>query len=70
MGGVAVLAAVKKDPALHAPVVVFVTSDHSETRRQRVLEAGAAAYLHKPVDPERLGTCLREVVPALAGGGA
>lgn len=70
MGGVAVLAAVKKDPALSAPVVVFVSSDHSETLRERVLEAGAAAFIRKPLDPEKLLTVLREVVPQAWAGGA
>ena len=65
MGGVAVLAAVRKDPALHGPVVVFVSSDHSEERRARVLEAGAAAFVRKPLDPEKLRTVLHQVLPAL-----
>lgn len=72
MGGVAVLAAVKNDPSLHGPVVVFVSSDHSETRRQRVLDAGAAAFVRKPLDPEKLLNVLREVMPgawADAAGG-
>jgi CheY-like chemotaxis protein len=63
MGGVAVLASVKRDPNLHDPVVVFISSDHSETRRARVLEAGAAAFIRKPLDPEKLLAVLREVVP-------
>jgi DNA-binding response OmpR family regulator len=43
--------------------VVFISSDHSETRRARVLEAGAAAFIRKPLDPEKLLAVLREVVP-------
>jgi CheY-like chemotaxis protein len=63
MGGVAVLAAVTRDPTLHRPIVVFVSSDHSDTRRARVLSAGAAAFIRKPLDPEKLLAVLREVVP-------
>jgi CheY-like chemotaxis protein len=65
MGGVAVLAAIRKDPDLHRPVIVFVSSDHSEERRARVLEAGAAAFVHKPLDPEKLRSVLHAVLPAL-----
>lgn len=63
MGGVAVLAAIKGNPKLHALPVVFVSSDHSETRRQRLVEAGAAAFVAKPLDPQKLLAVLREVVP-------
>lgn len=65
MGGVAVLAAVRHDPTLRHPAVVFVTSDPSETRRERLLEAGAAAYLRKPLDPERLRNALNDILPSL-----
>lgn len=65
MGGVAVLAAVLNDPSLHRPVLVFVSSDHSDTRRERLLEAGAAAFVRKPLDPEKLRTVLHQVLPAL-----
>jgi CheY-like chemotaxis protein len=64
MGGITVLAAIRRDPALHGPQVVFVGSHHFETRRQRLLEGGAAAFVRKPLDPEKLRTVLREVVPA------
>ncbi|MEQ1504531.1 MAG: response regulator [Myxococcota bacterium] len=65
MGGVAVLAAVRKDPALHTPVIVFVSSDHSETRRERLMEAGAAAFIRKPLSPEKLVSVIDEVLPGL-----
>lgn len=65
MGGVAVLAAVRHDPSLKSPTFVVVSSDHSETRRERLLGAGAAAYLRKPLDPETLRSALCSVVPEL-----
>lgn len=64
MGGVAVLAAVKNDPQLQSPRVVIVSSDHSETRRKRLLDAGASAFLLKPLDPERL----RDTLATVLGG--
>lgn len=63
LGGVAVLAAVVGDPELHRPQIVFVSSDHSETRRQRLLDAGAAAFIQKPLDPEKLRSVLADVIP-------
>ncbi|MEZ4240368.1 MAG: response regulator [Myxococcota bacterium] len=65
MGGIAVLAAVRSDEVYRNPVVIFVSSDHSETRRQRLLAGGAAAFVRKPLDPERLREVLTETVPAV-----
>lgn len=65
MGGVAVLTAIKKDPTLKNPKVIFVSSDHTEERRERLIAAGAAAYVHKPLDPEKLVETLRTVMPRL-----
>ena len=65
MGGVAVLAAVRRDPAYGSPKVVFVSSDHSETRQQRLLTAGAEAFLQKPLSPEKLLTALERIYPDL-----
>lgn len=63
MGGVAVLAAVRGNPKLRDLPVVFVSSDHSEARRRRLVEAGAAAFVAKPLDPNKLLAVLREVLP-------
>lgn len=68
MGGIAVLAAVRKDPVYQNPVIIFVSSDHSEARRQRLLAGGAAAFIRKPLDPEKLRSVLSETVPAIRGG--
>ena len=65
MGGIAVLAAIRHDPALHSPVFVVVSSDHSEDRRARLLQAGAAAFIQKPLSPDKLRTVLGEIIPSL-----
>jgi two-component system chemotaxis response regulator CheY len=65
MGGVAVLAAVRRDPRYGSPKVVFVSSDHSETRQQRLLTAGAEAFLKKPLTPEKLISVLERIYPDL-----
>lgn len=65
MGGVAVLVAVRKDPELHNPPVIFVTSDHSDTRRERLMQAGATAFICKPLSPEKLRSVLNEVMPSI-----
>ncbi|MEQ1566511.1 MAG: response regulator [Myxococcota bacterium] len=67
MGGVQVLAAVRADPQLRGATLVFVSSDHSETRRARLLEAGAAAFIQKPLSPEKLLSVVQEVIPTAWG---
>ena len=63
MGGVAVLTAVRRDPAYGSPKVLFVSSDHSEARRDRLLQAGAEDFLRKPLTPEKLLSALERIYP-------
>jgi CheY-like chemotaxis protein len=66
LDGLALLAEMKRSPALATiPVIVASTRDDPETRR-RVLELGAEALLSKPVEPTELA---RIVEPFLAGVG-
>jgi chemosensory pili system protein ChpA (sensor histidine kinase/response regulator) len=66
LDGLALLAEMKRSPALATiPVIVASTRDDPETRR-RVLELGAQALLSKPVDPPELA---RIVEPFLSGVG-
>jgi CheY-like chemotaxis protein len=66
LDGFALLAEMKRSPALSTiPVVVASTLGDPETRR-RVLELGAKALLAKPVDPPELA---RIVEPFLSGVG-
>lgn len=58
LGGVSVLSATRAGRCLGQPRFVFVTSDHNEQRRERLLRAGADAYLLKPLSPEGLTDCL------------
>jgi CheY-like chemotaxis protein len=61
MDGWAVLAALKRDPALEAiPVVMLTILDEP----QLGFTLGAAEYLTKPVDRERLLSTLQRLVPA------
>ena len=66
LDGFALLAEMKRSPALSdIPVIVASTRGDPETRR-RVLELGAQALLSKPVEPPELA---RIVEPFLAGAG-
>jgi PAS domain S-box-containing protein len=56
MDGWAVLAALKADPELADVPVVMLTMVHA---RQKGFRLGAADYLVKPVDPDRLAAVLR-----------
>ncbi len=54
MDGVAFTHAVKQDPVLGTIPVLILTSEDGAQERLNGLAAGAAAYLTKPVSPERL----------------
>jgi putative two-component system response regulator len=52
--GLAILEAVRADPALrYLPVIILTASNEARTK-QRALELGATDFLHKPVDPSEL----------------
>jgi len=46
----------------HVPVVML-TGDRSEANRTRGLEAGANAFVHKPIDPKTLLDTIDGVMP-------
>ncbi|HEY4151433.1 MAG TPA: response regulator [Chitinophagaceae bacterium] len=48
------------------PVIMYSTSD-SQFDKHKAIEAGAAAYLHKPSTLRELGRLLRHVLNALQG---
>jgi DNA-binding response OmpR family regulator len=52
----------------HAPVV-FISAEAYETDKQRGLQAGAIAYLTKPLDFETLKITLTQLFPESAGKG-
>ncbi len=63
MDGVALTRALKQDQALATIPVLILTSEDGAQERRNGLAAGAAAYLTKPVSPERL---VQEVTQLLA----
>lgn len=63
MDGVALTRALKQDQALGTIPVLILTSEDGAQERLNGLAAGAAAYLTKPVSPERL---IEEVTRLLA----
>jgi CheY-like chemotaxis protein len=54
MGGLEVLARLREDGRLPRLTVIIVTTDGHEDEVRRGLEAGAAAYITKPFDADRL----------------
>jgi len=62
MGGLELLKACKRDPALKNIPFVLMGSEHQQTIT--ALEAGADAYLAKPFSPEELQEVLRRVRPS------
>jgi two-component system, chemotaxis family, chemotaxis protein CheY len=70
MDGECMLLALRQDAALRSIPVVVISTDGTDSRRQRLLDLGAAAYLTKPFEPERLACLLGWVLsghPAEAG---
>jgi two-component system, chemotaxis family, chemotaxis protein CheY len=62
MDGERLLVILGEDPGLRSIPVVVVSTDATESRRRRMLELGAAGYLTKPFEPERLADLLRAVL--------
>ena len=62
MGGVEVLQRLRDDPLTASIPVVIVSADASPSHAQRLLSAGAAAYLPKPVDVRELLRLLDEAM--------
>ena len=54
LDGDEVLARLRADPATREIPAVVLSADATEKQKTRLLEAGAAAYLPKPIDVARL----------------
>lgn len=62
MDGVALCAAIRNDPALDHFPVVLVSVDSSSAAKVRALEAGADAYLEKPLSVDYLDCQIRALI--------
>jgi two-component system, chemotaxis family, chemotaxis protein CheY len=69
MDGERLLLALRDDPALGSIPVVVVSTDATDSRRNRLLSLGAAGYLTKPFEPERLAELLGSVLSGAQGEG-
>lgn len=58
--GLSICRRIRSDPALESVQVLFVSAKPFEGDQRAALEAGAAGYLLKPVDPDKLRTIVRE----------
>jgi two-component system, chemotaxis family, chemotaxis protein CheY len=67
MDGERLLLALRDDPALGSIPVVVVSTDATDSRRNRLLSLGAAGYLTKPFEPERLAELLGSVLTGAQG---
>ena len=61
MDGLEVLAAVKRDPGLHAIPIVMMTSSREESDLIRSHELGVNGYVVKPIDFEQFLTAARQL---------
>ncbi len=62
MDGVALARALKQDPVFKWIPIVMLTTEGEERERQHGLQAGAAAYLIKPVTQEQLAQEVRRTL--------
>ncbi len=65
INGDEVLAMLKHDPRTAEIPVIVLSADATDGGRRRLLEAGAADYLTKPIDLERLGQVLDGLVATI-----
>lgn len=63
MGGDTVLAQLRQDPLTRRVPVVMLSADASPGQVERLLQAGATAYLTKPLDVRRFLRVLEELLP-------
>jgi CheY-like chemotaxis protein len=66
INGLSVLHTLKTDPATSAIPVIMISADATNSQMQRLLDAGAAAYLTKPLDVEELLSIIDTVCGAAA----
>jgi DNA-binding response OmpR family regulator len=59
--GFSVLERLRRSPTLASVAVVVVSADRSPANRERALDAGARAFLEKPVDYPYLLATLRDI---------
>jgi CheY-like chemotaxis protein len=69
MTGIELVAALKASPATANIPVVLLTSETDAATREKGLAAGAAAYLHKPIDAEALEKTLSTILGLARAGG-
>ncbi|HEY3493705.1 MAG TPA: response regulator [Polyangiaceae bacterium] len=70
VGGVEVLEFVRGQDRLRSLPVLIVTTRGDDESRERVLRAGATAFLAKPFTPDAIIAEVRAVLPESAGLGA
>jgi two-component system chemotaxis response regulator CheY len=70
VGGVEVLEFVRSQDQLRTLPVLIVTTRGDDESRERVLRAGATAFLAKPFTPDSIIAEVRAIMPVSAGAGA
>ena len=69
MDGYATMRAMRKLPDRDGLPIVAFTANVAEGERQRCLDAGASAYIPKPIETDDLLTILGEWLPSVAPSG-
>jgi len=67
MSGVEMIESMSENDLLCTIPVVIVSSDHYETRIEKLKKLGVRAYLKKPFKPEELSEVINDVLGSKAG---
>jgi len=65
LDGYAVARELRRDPTLASVPIIAVTSYAMPGDAEKCMEAGATAYIEKPIDPDTFVSRLREYLPSL-----
>ena len=64
MDGLKLIQLVRKEGTLQNLPIVVITTEGSDSPREQAMALGANAYLTKPVEPGRVLSTVRELLPA------
>ncbi len=69
MDGIELVKTLKSDPTLSHIPVLMVTTEADPEERQKAMEAGANAYLVKPVTAETVSSNIKDIIKKMFKGG-
>lgn len=69
MTGPEIIMALRQEAVLAGVPIIMLSADMMSKAKNEALQAGASAFFTKPVDYEKLNTCMKELVAQAQNGG-